>query len=586
MRPVARRVFLILAFLKLLASGTYCLLVAALMSFASPSDTIKYQVYAMKTYSFGTYAACGLLHWLGALHILCGRRPTSCRLNFLCCRLFVSASALPWALAAQFLETLVQLLQAYRLSQHAVNLDIAFVYPMLVGLSTAVSPWFFLFTDPFVHRDLWLLFNCLLSFVLASGLYLVAFVPPLLSLKFGDPRQIFSMAWTTEYTLLTRYIVPVSAIDLAEKAALFGLSWFNAQRLVTNTHRRHAVVPLHRGPTRVTIRSKPRAFRILLWCNLLLGSTIVVAAVFNVVRAPACPDGCLLATHPWFAAQCECAYYHLRCQPPTVSPNFTHLLSPARLGTQLFYLHVTECPLVFGFDVSHLVPFEQLFGLTIEFSDMTTWELDSEWPDSVLAIEVRYSNLSHIPPALLKLPPDCTVLTLAFGNNMSVLPTTLVPSWQTLSRLVLNGNQLTALPSWFNQLQELERIVVSSNRFIELPEAALATLPVLTHFEAAQNALVAFPKTLLAAHQVAFVDVSNNPIAETPTSDVLGAIAARRVLADGTPVCTGARPLEGCQEVCADSCSNFERGDRICQANCLHEACDWDATDCANGGSQ
>ncbi|KDO17136.1 hypothetical protein SPRG_17000 [Saprolegnia parasitica CBS 223.65] len=167
MHPVARRVFLVLAFLKLLASGTYCLLMAALLRFASPSDAIKYQIFAMTTYSFGTYAVFGLLYWLGALHVLCGRRP-SC-LDVLSCRLISSTSALPWALGVQILQTCVQLLQAYRLSQHAVNLDIAFVYPMLVGLSTAVSPWFFLFIDPFVHRDLWLLFNCLLSFALASG---------------------------------------------------------------------------------------------------------------------------------------------------------------------------------------------------------------------------------------------------------------------------------------------------------------------------------------------------------------------------------------------------------------------------------
>ncbi|KDO22625.1 hypothetical protein SPRG_12264 [Saprolegnia parasitica CBS 223.65] len=585
MHPVARQVILVLAFLKLLASGTYCLLMAALLRFASPSDAIKYQIFAMTTYSFGTYAACGLLYWLGALHVLCGRRP-SC-VDSLSCRLTSSTSALPWALGVQILQTCVQLLQAYRLSQHAVNLDIAFVYPMLVGLSTAVSPWFFLFTDPFVHRDLWLLFNCLLSFVLASGLYLVAFVPPLLSLKFGDPRQAFSMAWTTEYTLLTRYMVPMSPIDLAEKATLFGLSWFNAQRLVANTHRRHAVAPLHRGPTRVTIRSKPRAFRVLLWCNLLLGLSIVVAAVVSVARAPACPDGCLLATHPWFAAQCECAFFHLRCEPHNMSPNLTRVLSPAQLGTQLFYLHVTECPLVSGLDLSHLAPFKQLFGLTIEFSDMTTWDNnDLAWPDSVLAIEVRYSNLSYLPPALLKLPRDCTVLTLAFGNNMSALPSTLVPAWQSLSRLVLNGNQLTVLPRWVDQLQTLERIVVSSNLFTELPEATLTTLPVLTHIEAAQNALTVFPRTLAAAKQVEVIDVSNNPISEPPTDGMLAAIAARRVLADGTPACTGARPLEGCQAVCADSCSNFEHGDRICQANCLHEACNWDKMDCANGGSQ
>ncbi|OQS04638.1 hypothetical protein THRCLA_03145 [Thraustotheca clavata] len=123
--------------------------------------------------SLPLYMFLSAFFYLGAFHVIypaCGRR-------------LIHHHHL--SLVRETAQSIAQLRQAYRLSQRDVNLEVTTGYTILVGISIVLSPWYFLFPDPFV-----------LSFILATGFYLMFFIPRLLAIKFCACRQVYSMQWT------------------------------------------------------------------------------------------------------------------------------------------------------------------------------------------------------------------------------------------------------------------------------------------------------------------------------------------------------------------------------------------------------
>ncbi|OQR88794.1 hypothetical protein THRCLA_22794 [Thraustotheca clavata] len=387
------------------------------------------------------YMFFAAIYYLGSFHVIypaCGRR-----LIVASCKLWPSlapSSYTQWSLVGETAQTIAQLLQAYKHSQCDVNLEVTTGYTILVGISIVLSPWFFLFPDPFVHQDLWhLIFSSLLSFILATGYYSVLVM-----------LDKFIQCNGLQNTPYYRYIAPTSALDLSEKAILFFMSWVNVQRLVYTTNNRKgprvtSVVPTPRIRTisRVTIQIQSKSFQILLSYKVIIGLLVIVNGLYNAIKSPECPKGCLLATHPWFSRRCECAYFKLVCQDAI---DFTTILTHDYLGSSLFFLHITG-----------------LFGLTIEFSNMTSWAKGDQ-PESVML-------------ALLHLPPNCKELTIAQSLNISTLPDVMEKARTTLSQLVLNNNQFSNIPEWIGKLTTLERLVHSSNALESIPEARIARLP-------------------------------------------------------------------------------------------------------------
>ncbi|KDO22647.1 hypothetical protein SPRG_12276 [Saprolegnia parasitica CBS 223.65] len=550
----------VIAILKYVLSAAYCLILGYLVGFSLTTEQLAVQVFAGPT---------------------------------LTAPLFFFAPRL----ALQAFVTAAQVLQAYHLSERAVNTRLATINAILVGVSAIASPLLLLYAASHPDRKhYYLFFTSLSSFLLATGIAFACIVVPVGYVQVYDLKAINSLAWGTEYTLLIRYLVPNSPLDLLEKMTLRLASWVNVQRLlravapdVTTTVAASTMMsfsPL--GPSltavkRAVDRPRRRLLFIYVAFHVLLGATVVIYAIVHACRRPTCPSGCRLATAPWFSRACHCTYYHLECLDPDAAVQ----LSPELLGPDLFHVQLTGCRLEHGFNLSLLVPFKTLFGLTIEFSNLTDWPLGPNgWPDQIMAVNVRYSNLSTIPQALTTLPAQCKTLTIAGSAHLDSLPASLVSSWRHLGSLILNSNQLTAVPSWLDGLTDLEVLVLSGNQIQVVPDAMLAAMPSLTFLKLAQNNLTAFPIDLFASRPELDMDLSNNPIAPLPSlpTALMRAITSGSVVLDGTPLCSSLG--SACNGGCSPMCSRSELGDRVCQRNCFDEVCAWDLGDCAGGGSQ
>ncbi|EQC30476.1 hypothetical protein SDRG_11793 [Saprolegnia diclina VS20] len=589
-----------IAIVKYVLSGAYCLILGYLVGFSLTTEQLAVQVFAGPTLTAPLFFGFALLNLAGIFDILlpryCRRRTVSswrCNVEWLPSFGLLSAPRL----ALQGLVTTAQVLQAYYLSERAVNTQLATINAILVGVSAVSSPLLLVFAASHPDRKhYYLLFTSLSSFLLATGFALAFVVVPVGYVQVYDLKAINSLAWGTEYTLLIRYLVPNSPLDLLEKMTLRLASWVNVQRLLrvvtpdvtptvaaTTTLSFSPVGPSLAAVKRAVDRPRRRLLAVYVALHMLLGVAVAVYAIVHACRKPTCPSGCRLATAPWFSQGCHCTYYHLEC----VDPDAPVLLSPDALGPDLFHIQLTGCRLKHGLDLSLLAPFHGLFGLTIEFSNLTDWSLGPVgWPDQIMAVNVRYSNLSSIPQALTTLPAQCRTLTIAGSAHLDTLPASLVSSWRHVGSLVLNSNQLTDVPSWLSGLTGLEVLVLSGNQIQTVPDAMLEAMPSLTFLKLAQNNLTAFPTDLFAARPELDMDLSNNPIAPLPSlpSALTRAISSGAVVLDGTPLCAALGNV--CSGSCSPSCSRSERGDRVCQLNCFDEACAWDLGDCAGGGSQ
>ncbi|KDO22649.1 hypothetical protein SPRG_12278 [Saprolegnia parasitica CBS 223.65] len=581
-----RRPFLIISFLKFIASGVYLALASLLMITGTPSTAIKFQVYAMQTASGPLYAAFALLHLAAAIEMLL---PARCRRLHAASGTSLLRKAPTWlSQSIQCVVSAVQLVQAYKLSASAVSSAVTTAYSLTLVASCLLPPWLSYSSHPFVRHHMARFFWSFFGFLLATGVNLAFFLVPVVHVTFQDKRLGYGVAWTTEYVLLTRCLVPGTLLDLIGKLVLFGMSYLSSRQLVQSIF----AVAAPAVPSRLlsahlrTLASvkdtlsfrKPRSrcTHVFLMVHLVIGS-MVLAMVLS--PRPACPANCELAVAPWLRSTCQCILYHFNGHD-NVSIDAT-TLSSERLGDRLFFLHLTNCPTLP--DLQLLAPFSNLYGLTIESGHATSWsKRNASWPPSLISLNLRYIPLRGIPEALLELPPNLQTLSITGCLNISRLPTTVRTSWATVAWLILNDNAFDEMPHFLANFSSLERLVVSTNRLTTLPEAALASLPHLTRLEAAQNSLTQWPTHLIDAKPALFLDLSNNPIAAVPTTD---AIASRLIVLDGSDYCN-ATLAAGCYAVCSPLCSNVEVGDKVCQRNCWNAACQWDGNDCANSGSQ
>ncbi|OQR99164.1 hypothetical protein THRCLA_06598 [Thraustotheca clavata] len=590
-----RRPFLIVCFIKYIASGAYLLIFGATMIFSNPSVQVKLGIFAMKTLSGPLYCIFGIFHVLGAIEMLCPPR-----LRRLCNPSFKRISDLTSLPAfnqiVQALVTIVQIIQAYKLSFCTETWLAPTIYIFIVSLSCFLNPWLYYSSNMFIKQYLVLFIQSLFDFALATGLYLIYVVPTVLYVTYTDPRVAYSMHWITEYLMFLRRLLPNTPLDLIEKCLLVFMSFVSSRRFVykmlsieppqvapsiMHLHARQSSSHLHAllsVRNFLAFHNQPRLLHLFLGYKLLLGVFALSITIQGFLHSSECPKGCQFMIAPWFRSGCHCGYYYIRCDG-TSSVDFKAHLSTESIGTDLFYLHISHCSLVDGFNISYLTPFKQLYGFAIEFSNMETWDRQNHtlWPDSLIALHVRYSQLSTIPPALQTLPPNLQTLSIAGSLNISVVPKEMRNSWLNLTTLVFNDNKFKAIPEWISDLTLLERLVFSTNEISNIPQS-LSKLPNLNMLEVATNQISTYPVDMVKSNAKLLVDLSNNPIASVP-------IQSDMVIVDGSLYCRKF-DASGCQSVCSPTCSNQEIGDSICQMNCYHAECNFDGLDCTNGNSQ
>ncbi|EQC30474.1 hypothetical protein SDRG_11791 [Saprolegnia diclina VS20] len=590
-----RRAFVAVALLKHAASCVYLLLLGLLMLFAKPSDQVKFQVYAMKTLSAPLYLAFACTHLLGAISLLVPIRYRRSMTPLRWRSLSVPSRVVQ---LGNVVETTVQLLQAWRLSMYTVDVDVAVAYALLVSIAAISTPW------P-ARSDAARLVNSLTSFGLSTGFYLVVVVPALLVAKFVDPRVGYSSNWTVRYTLLTRFLAPNTALDLLEKVILFSASLWNVRQLVDpmlflrssivapTARTSRAIGPLVSSFDRWAPQKPPRCYgwhkwvkRGLVAYSFGIGLVSAIAGLSVAVSPRRCPPECRMVTTPWWTTSCTCALLRIECND-TNTEYATRLFTSNQLGSMLFYVQWVRCPLPDGLDISSLSQFPQLYGLTVQSAQLpANWSLPNgaSWPSNLLSLNFYDTPFMDVPPALSVLPTYCQTLTLSRSLMTSALPLTRPSSWSNLAALLLSDNQLREWPNWMHELRALERLDVSSNQLTSIPETELISLPALSRLQVAQNRVPTLPYALLAAKPALVLDVSNNPI-ETVMSDAVAArIADRQVLVDGSPYCLAGG--DGCNAVCAPTCSNLARGNNVCDRSCYNPECAFDAGDCAANGTQ
>lgn len=158
-------------------------------------------------------------------------------------------------------------------------------------------------------------------------------------------------------------------------------------------------------------------------------------------------------------------------------------------------VHLTDLDL--SFNSIHSVP-PSLCGLT----NLTSLNLDNN--DIYEALPDALGDLTGL-----------TNLDLGF-NSCDTLPDSIC-ALRNLRRLILNGNNLTSLPSQFDKIRSLEHLELSMNRFDHLP-STLTLLPRLRTLFMDNNRLFYLPDTIGNLTSLTNLWLNNERISVLPSS--------------------------------------------------------------------
>lgn len=152
--------------------------------------------------------------------------------------------------------------------------------------------------------------------------------------------------------------------------------------------------------------------------------------------------------------------------------------------------------------------------------------------DSALGATLTQLELAHNPlsRAALQAPAASALTRLDLSHaSLGTLPTSLLSSVPALTHLVLDGNQLGALPS-LEALTELEVLSCAANALTNVPDS-IGALRALVRLDLHNNNVRALPASLWACRALRELNVSSNlldglPI--PPATDVARALAHLR----------------------------------------------------------
>ncbi|KAF0723597.1 hypothetical protein Ae201684P_004304 [Aphanomyces euteiches] len=126
------------------------------------------------------------------------------------------------------------------------------------------------------------------------------------------------------------------------------------------------------------------------------------------------------------------------------------VFNPDLMGTSLLNVLIARCPVRDGIPVELLVPFKDLYSITILFSNMTQWPAPgtSKLPDSLSMLSIRYSNLTTIPDIVCgsHVPSNLDTLHIEGAPGLSSVPLSCINAWTSLSILALPTLNLTEIP--------------------------------------------------------------------------------------------------------------------------------------------
>ncbi|OQS06103.1 hypothetical protein THRCLA_01848 [Thraustotheca clavata] len=411
----------------------------------------------------------------------------------------------------QVLEIVVQSYQVWRLSFCITNRTMVLAFIVCIIINSILSPWLLFSRVGYIHVPVRLFINGILGFTVTVMIPLLAFLPVLLQRKSLPPVQASQLRndpfWLTSITLYTRVFSSTTALGILIKITLDTLNFLtlrqlfqsvlrhhsNKRRFNTKGPRIHQIRPAHldnadKGKYTEAVRRNfnrvlflthlPQAkywnfhsslaTRFLCFTLWLWGVVLSVASVLLISQNGICPKGCLLSVTPLFRSGCHCIYFQHSCWNNL--SNISRILTLNHLGPVLYYVELSHCSLLDDVPQDILMPFTSLFALRVLFTNMSTFS--TTIPDSLMRLEIRYSQLQFIPELLTKnLPPNLLHLAIE-GNFISDIPLDILHSWRQIQTLHFAETLVndTTFENIMSQLINLREISLYKTRISTIPE--------------------------------------------------------------------------------------------------------------------
>ncbi|KDO33368.1 hypothetical protein SPRG_02175 [Saprolegnia parasitica CBS 223.65] len=505
--------------------------------------------------------------------------------------------------------------QGKRMADRTTDPTLSFVFGIGVATYALGSPWLLFQTNSFLRRTSLLAFSCAFGFLLSTVLSTLLFLSSMLAffLDTASSDGINYYEWQTKMILFNRYVVVSSFGDLVVKLLPHATSYMTLELLAHSLD--HAIhipaaklrpiqakwVPPQRlngrrtfGFTFIVKRypklwdfdfSKRYALKSYLVVCMLWGLTIAVVAVTSTwCRAP-CPPECKLQVTSWFSSSCDCVFYRLNCAQQQLLGRTIASAIPPSIGASLFFLNVVRCALPDGPTPELFARFPNLFGLAIEFSNLSEWAIPpTAIPQTLMQLELRHSSLASVPTVLRDLAPLPNLLHLALvGSQIAHVPQSVWATWaKQLVRLSLSEARLTNVSMFGTATSaipwpRLVHLDLSFNAIDEIPMSALINCSSLEILSLDHNRVTALPKRLVLGRPDLAIQLRYNPLVwETPGTGVPANVQLR-----GSTYCNLTNNPTNCAQ--GSSCGCIDWID-LCDPTCFTEACNFDSGECASYG--
>ncbi|OQR92782.1 hypothetical protein ACHHYP_03213 [Achlya hypogyna] len=469
--------------------------------------------------------------------------------------------------------------QGKRMADRTTSTALSFLFTLGVSAYALASPWLLFQTNGFLRRTSLLALSCSFSFLLSTVLSTLVFLPSLLAFVLNAaPATTNIYEWQTRMILFNRYVVVSSFGDLVVKLLPHATSYLTLELLADSLDRAPRIPaaklrPIQAKwvlPARLRNRhafglvfviqkypklwdadfSKRYVLKSYLVVCLFWGCTVAIVAIQSTwFRAP-CPPECVLTVSSWFSTACDCVFYRLNCARQGVATVDDAI--PPSIGSALFFLNIVRCALPEGPSPALLARFPALFGLAIEYSNLSEWAIaPAALPPTLMQIEVRHSALTAVPKVLQNLTALPYMVRIALvGSRIDAVPLDIWRTWAPqVASLTISEALLTNI-SMFGSLAKpiawssLITLDLSFNEIRELPIAALADTRSLT--------------TVYLDHNNMTIDLSYNPVVWNDP---------------GTGVAASANCFHGSACGCNDKTN-------LCDPTCFTSACGYDNDQC------
>lgn len=428
--------------------------------------------------------------------------------------------------AREVVETVLQSIQAYSMSQLVPNVSVNRFFVFVIVLNCWSTPviQLKLAHDPPLVRLLCLVFDILLDFVSTVGIPMQLLVPYLQ--VYDIPSQNFDyLLWYNDKWLVNMIhelqLVFISSWAELASHVIFSLSLVtcvgNVKSLLRPSPKQSAAIHPTAEPEEATRRQNPelsttscgsssrtdsntvrairssrkaaslkRKLRVELVQRvservtksvhgLMLLWGMIILLLHVRVSFKSTPANCMLLARPWFGNKSSCALLYVDCKKTDGSlGNATELDAVMSVLEELTLTHIVirhcsrvEIP-------ARVQTFPKLVGFKIFNSTLVEWPseaaLTARHHRKIVFLFMIQVNMTQLPPGLLSDDFPQQLMDLEFsGGNLTSLPPGLDQIWPHGASVVFESSRFESVPDPFKRLQ-VSYLSLVGNTITTLPE--------------------------------------------------------------------------------------------------------------------